>query len=71
MAVTRRTKHLRTRKALIFEALVETHLSSYSISKILTSVSQLVKIEIVYISGQFADGDTIYIYIYMGTPPSA
>ena len=30
MAVTRRTKHLRKRKALIFEALVETHLSSYS-----------------------------------------
>ena len=30
MAVTRRTKHLIQRKALIFEALVETHLSSYS-----------------------------------------
>ena len=30
MAITRRTKHLRKRKALIFEALVETHLSSYS-----------------------------------------
>ena len=30
MAVTRRTKHLIKRKALIFEALVETHLSSYS-----------------------------------------
>ena len=30
MAITRRTRHLRKRKALIFEALVETHLSSYS-----------------------------------------
>ena len=29
MAVTRRTKHLKKRKALTFEALVETHLSSY------------------------------------------
>ena len=46
MAITRRTRHLRKRKALILEALVETHLSSYSkrdkaISKILTSASQL------------------------------
>ena len=30
MAVTRRTKHLIKRRALILEALVETHLSSYS-----------------------------------------
>ena len=30
MAITRRTRHLRKRKALILEALVETHLSSYS-----------------------------------------
>ena len=30
MTVTRRTRHLRKRKALILEALVETHLSSYS-----------------------------------------
>ena len=30
MAITRRTKHLIKRRALILEALVETHLSSYS-----------------------------------------
>ena len=30
MTVTRRARHLRKRKALILEALVETHLSSYS-----------------------------------------
>ena len=30
MTIARRTRHLRKRKALIFEALVETHLSSYS-----------------------------------------
>ena len=30
MTITRRTKHLRKRKALILEAPVETHLSSYS-----------------------------------------
>ena len=30
MTIARRTRHLRKRKALIFEALVETHLSSHS-----------------------------------------
>ena len=30
MAIARRTRHLRKRKALIMKALVETHLSSYS-----------------------------------------